>query len=105
LGFVNWLFLKRYPNRSWVLGVIAFHHKDIGFKYRGDKKASVTDPDQLAVIEFLTTRITRSNICAAFSLSDCCFVLHHIFTHTCEVLPVSSVICTGLSIFQLRTYP
>lgn len=56
LGFAEWLFPPKHPDRVWVLAVIAFHHKDAyvifdrygGYKSLKDLKRS--DPDRLEEI-------------------------------------------------------
>lgn len=50
LGFVDWVFPKKHPDRSFIISVIIAHHKDaelIDFMYGGKKqKKDLTDDDR-----------------------------------------------------------
>lgn len=58
LGFVDWLFPKSHPDREWVIGAIACHHKDaaeIFLRYGGDlPMRDLPDQRRETTIEMLT---------------------------------------------------
>ena len=58
LGFVDWLFPNGHPDREWVIGAIACHHKDatdIFLRYGGDLPLrDLPDQSRDTTVEILT---------------------------------------------------
>lgn len=58
LGFVDWLFPRGHPDREWVIGAIACHHKDVADifpRYGGDlPMRDLPDQRRGTTIEILT---------------------------------------------------
>lgn len=58
LGFVDWLFPKGHPDREWVIGVIACHHKDaadVFLRYGGTHAMrDLADQDRETITDTLT---------------------------------------------------